>query len=329
MNEMDLLREFRADRPATDLAAISPARRQLLRTARGRPVRKLGLPRLRWQLAVPGVLALVVAAGLLVANLPASPPRAVPEAVNVLRLAAQTAGNSPDLAPRPDQFVFVESIVAYQSTRRAPDGVHSLYSVVPEDRRIWQSVDGTHDGLLLTRTRPGSGTWVRSPLPGCRNGKMDGIKGDQVFPHAERCTVDTSAVLDKLPTNAADMFRYLYSDKNGSRTADQRAWTKVGDLIRESYARPAVMAAIFSAAARIPGVSVVHGVVDVAGRPGIAVALTDLGVREELIFDPATHAYLGERGVNTKDQESGKKGTVVGSAAILRLAIADKSGVLP
>ncbi|MCW2502002.1 MAG: hypothetical protein JWO79_286 [Actinomycetia bacterium] len=328
MNEMDLLREFRAGRPATDLAAISPARRQLLRAAHGRPSRTLGLPRLRWQLAVPGVLALVVAAGLLVANLPASSPRAVPEAVNVLRLAAQTAGNSPDLAPRPDQFVFVESIDASIDPQRAPDGVHTVYRPDLSDRRIWQSVDGTHDGLLLTRTRPGS-TWVRSPLPGCRNGRMDGIKGDQVFPHAESCTVDTSSVLDNLPTSTDGMFRYLYSDKNGSRTADQRAWTKVGDLIRESYARPAVMAAIFSAAARIPGVSVVHGVTDVAGRPGIAVALTDLGVREELIFDPATHAYLGDRGVNAEDQDSGKKGTVVGSSAILRLAIADKSGVLP
>ena len=83
------------------------------------------------------------------------------------------------------------------------------------------------------------------------------------------------------------------------------------------------------------GVVVVPEVVDVAGRHGIAVAWTllypDPGVtpaqpsagpprpvaQAQLVFDPATYVYLGDRTVVTADVAGQKAGTGLGQSAVL------------
>src|SRR5438552_1398699 len=89
----------------------------------------------------------------------------------------------------------------------------------------------------------------------------------------------------------------LAARQSGDPSVDGRAWTAVGDLMRESYLPPAQRAAVFQAAELIPGVTLVRDVQDAAGRTGIAVARVDdrRGLRDELIFNPATYLYQGER----------------------------------
>lgn len=51
--------------------------------------------------------------------------------------------------------------------------------------------------------------------------------------------------------------------------------------------------------------------------------------REELIFDPKTYEFLGERDVVTVDGNGFTKGQVPGSSARMRIAIVDRPGQLP
>ena len=78
-------------------------------------------------------------------------------------------------------------------------------------------------------------------------------------------------------------------------------FVQVGDLLRETDASPALRAAIYQVAAKIPGVVALGTVTDHAGRSGIGLAYDDHGVQSALIFDPATSALLGE----TDDRDRG------------------------
>jgi hypothetical protein len=112
----------------------------------------------------------------------------------------------------------------------------------------------------------------------------------------------------------------------GSTTGpDQEAFVAIGDM----PAPPQVSAALYRAAARIPGVTIVPGAVDAAGRKGIAVARDQHGTRTEWIFNKTTLRLLGTRGVLLKNGPWAKAGTTVTSTAILDRGIVDKAGDTP
>jgi hypothetical protein len=84
-----------------------------------------------------------------------------------------------------------------------------------------------------------------------------------------------------------------------------------------------VSAALYRAAALIPGVTVVADVTDAIGRHGVAVAFTYQGTRMEWIFNRQTVRYLGARHINVAD------GATTSMAAVVQRAFVDHAGQLP
>lgn len=111
----------------------------------------------------------------------------------------------------------------------------------------------------------------------------------------------------------------------GERDPDQDAFDAIGELLRETLMPPRTAAALYKAAARIPGVSVDPDAVDAAGRHGIGVARdnTRAGWRTAWIFDAKSLEYLGERSYLIRDSSMGRKGTVTGRSAVLERAVVD------
>src|SRR5262249_53108412 len=151
-------------------------------------------------------------------------------------------------AVRPDRYVFVESVTQFVTIASAADGKTTISLDPPKLRRIWLSVDGTRDGLLRERPMSDPNAWSETPLNG----------------------PEPPAYRRDLPTDTDAMLAYLYHNSHGQNPRDQQAFITVGDLIREAYIPPAALSALFSAAARIPGVTVERGAVDASGRHGIA-----------------------------------------------------------
>jgi hypothetical protein len=86
---------------------------------------------------------------------------------------------------------------------------------------------------------------------------------------------------------------------------------------------------VIRATARIPGVVVVHDVVDAvddAGGHGEALAPAFDGERTELISGKNTRAYLGERSYLVRNTTAGKAGTLAAGAAVLARAVVDSAG---
>ncbi|MDG6107456.1 CU044_5270 family protein [Dactylosporangium aurantiacum] len=320
MEELDLVKGFRSDVSPADPTILAAARADLVRNARGvrrRPMRR-PVPRLRWSLAATMGLALlltgVLGVGALLGNRP-TPGTVEPDtdAAGVLQLAAVAAQDKPALKARPDQYVFIESVTVGYT------GIPN-----PSMRQIWLSVDGTRDGLLRQEF-PGSGTKPGRPqtepgrpedvpLRGCRDGHF--VDGGV----ARSCQPQPAFRTD-LPTTTDVMFSWLYENSHGDNPRDVEAFNTVCELIREAYLPPAALSSLFSAASRIPGVTVDKDAQDASGRRGIGVKMSDGGAGHELVFDPRTYEYLGERLRGVHNEFSG--------AARIRLAIVDAAGQLP
>ncbi|WP_331715291.1 CU044_5270 family protein [Micromonospora viridifaciens] len=263
---------------------------------------------------VAAFAAVVLAATLVVYGRggPVEPVDASADAPRLLLAAAETALDGPDLAPRPDQFVYVESAGSSVVTEYT-GGLRDRLRLTGQhqeshERQVWLSADGTHDGLVRLRPRGSDGAWEDLP-----------VSAPEMAPAAPV----------GLPEDAAGMREYLYRNSHGANPPDQQAFITLGDLIKESYLPPRVLAAAFQAASGIPGVEVVPNVVDAAGRPGVAVAREDDGLREELIFDARNHRFLGARSVVVGRFEELPRGTVRYASAVLRLSVVDQVGQRP
>ncbi|MCW6007877.1 CU044_5270 family protein [Micromonospora sp. CPCC 205371] len=332
--------------------------------------------RLAWRIGAPAAVAATIAAGLIAGNTAnvagnaPAPPTAEPGtptptgtpapagASGVLQLAAQHAEATPTADARGNQFVYVESMEVRSKTTK--DGKTRVEG--PVRVRTWLSVDGTRDGLVT------DDTGARTKLSGCRDGlRAETIDRPDTTPKVP-CTPEPAYQHTEVPTDPEKLLAYLYDPRDtrdhyawilepGSRkghyvkiSEHQRASMKRGKRLWQTHS-PAVHGAASRAAARIPGVELRRGVTDAAGRAGVAVTRTDAGVREELVFDPRTYAFLGHNSIvaefrvtgpehtgqppgvvdsiRIQAKGSGKPGDVVQKWAILRTAIVDRAGQRP
>ena len=255
-------------------------------------------------------------AGLLT-GLPGPGSRYSP-AAEVLERAARAAAQSGQPVPHPGQYIAVTS-VGFSMTQ---DGGKNNWVTV-ERRRIWWPVDDRKPGvewydavrnerLPWSAPAPATGlgvSWLPVPPHGC--------------PDAPPARF-TYKFLTTLPTNPATLRAWIYAHKNGGQSADDQAWTDIGDLLESTLTPPKLTAALFQVAAAIPGATVVPHATDAAGRPGIAVARFIQGSTEdsELIFGARTYRLLGGRiRLTVPEQGVGPAGTVIGAWALLNKTV--------
>ncbi|MGI8336860.1 CU044_5270 family protein [Actinomadura scrupuli] len=337
MNDQALPQE--RDMPAAQHAA---RRAHLMRSIAAPPPAKTTRRRiLIGGLATAG-LATGLAAALIMApttKVGTDQPIALAGAAQVFSRAAKTAAAQPDLKPRPDQFIYAESRVRQAAMPGQPG-----WSAT---RRAWLSADGRHAGLLEADASPGGRrTWLCDGQHGSKAemaAKKKGVLPTVDLAHPPVDCTDPPAYRKNLPTDPASALKWLYRNSQGGNPPDVQAFATVGDTLRESYVSPRALSAIFTAAAKIPGVTVGNAV-DSVGRQGVAVGQTWQNLRSELIFDPKTFRLLGERTVVRHDgsfRPSGgksrppvaeptlKEGTVLYTSATIRTAVVDKPGELP
>lgn len=342
--ERQALTELLPPPPVPDL---SPEREQLLKhtvlreaaltePASARGVRTGRSPRQRRLLVrvlAPALACSVAAGGILAANLMSEPERGTtaapveraPEATLLLDRIAYAAAEGERPTVRADQFVYVESKVAYAGQSAGGGAV----TLPPAHRRqVWLSADGSRPGLLREAGKPDSQLGAEAPVytidrPGATPRPSASGSGPSI-------TEPTHAYLASLPTDPDALLALIRKETRGQgQDPNQRAFTAIGDLLAENWAPPKVSAALYRAAAKIPGVTVVRSAKDAAGREGVAVARTARGQQTQWIFDRSSHAFLGERTVLTRAGDAGPAGTVVGSSAVLTKAAVDRPGQTP
>ncbi|MFD4943689.1 CU044_5270 family protein [Streptomyces sp. NPDC058239] len=285
----------------------------------------------------PAVACTLAVGGVVAVNLADTPGRdttavtgggatSTPEVTQLLDRIALAAVGAKQPTVRADQFVYIESKVAYAAQSAAGGPV----TMAPAHRRqVWLSADGSRPGLLREEGEPDSRLGDDAPVhnldgPGATpRPSIPGKRGPSIGN-------PTHEYVASLPTDPDALLKLIRDETRGEgQDPDRRAFTAIGDLLAETWAPPRVSAALYKAAAQIPGVTVIHAAADATGREGVAVARTANGQQTQWVFDRSTYAFLGERTVLTEAGDAGPAGTVVGTSAILTKAAVDLVGETP
>ncbi|WP_269857083.1 CU044_5270 family protein [Streptomyces sp. RPT161] len=229
----------------------------------------------------------------------------VSQLLDRISLAAQ---ENPGPQASAGQYIYIETKTASTHVRTVDDK-SSVVSDALHTRQTWQSPDG-HKGWLI---EPGNTDSTGTSLD------------SKVEPYLNAPSYDYLATL---PTDPDALLKKIYTETKGhGPSPDAEAFTTIGDLLSQSYPPGRLSAALYRAAAKIPGVVKVDDAVDAAGRHGVAVARLDeaSGQRTEWIFDKETFTFLGERTVQVKgtsgDHGLIKPGMIVDTEAVTERAI--------
>jgi len=249
-----------------------------------------------------------LAAAIVLTALPANTSGASPAAARLLAKIAAAAARQPSPHVRNSQFSYVKVWVS----NLVCDGGSGNNCVLgkPQKSQIWQSASNLCITGLL---RENGGRDI--PLKFSSNYLHCPDRGGVHDP--------TYRFLQSLPTDPHALLSLIEREMQGQLPRPEEAFTTIGDLLGAAIAPPRVSAALYRAAALIPGVTVVPDATDAIGRHGVAVAYTFRDIRTEWIFSRLTYRYLGNRDVYIAT------GASAGASAVLLHAFVDHAGQLP
>ncbi|MFE4332857.1 CU044_5270 family protein [Streptomyces sp. NPDC056831] len=319
MDEMTRLRELRADAPVPDRSALAPGRLRLTETiASGRRARRL---KADWRVAAFGAAAAITVAAVLGTQLvdAAAPDRSGPAATTgTLRLdsPAEVLNRAADALekqqaapePRDDQWIYTKTVMARPDN--LPEGSFSY------DPGNWVPYDNS---------------------AAARNGKDDDYRTSrQVYRAANELPDDPARLLAKV--------RSFYPTGHPPESLPEpeavHSFRAMGLFIQAYPIAPRALARVYRALATVPGVRVTdHLVKDAAGREVIAITRKEDGTHQqrEILIDPTTFGYAGQRFVVTEDYtfqlklppEKFKAGQITLSEARVEAAVVDAKGEKP
>ncbi len=317
LDELPILRELGADLRAAVQAASSrsTSRWQL------QPVRR------RWSMGVASAaLAGIVAACVVAFQGPSVTPAL---ASAVLHRAADVAQRQPVPFPRDDQFYYLRDVSSYwrpvsaQWTSRGSTTAPEVRLRV--EQQLWFS--GGRTGLTRSRvlsmhfaSSAARRAWERDGRPSFstspqRIGTLGA--GRYLFGDIEL----SRAQLLSFTTNPRELYRRLYAAGGSAH----EVFVEIGDQLRNRPTPAPQRAALYRALALVPGIKLVGATTDSIGRHGEAVAFTDHGVEDELIFDPKTATMLEERTIATaRNPLRLTAGTITSSTTYIQRAVTDK-----
>lgn len=132
---------------------------------------------------------------------------------------------------------------------------------------------------------------------------LNGHTSDTTFKRGDSPYIN----LSDAPTDPAQLKKLIENRAfEGAPPGDAQTFQVISDLLRYSYARPAVRSALYTIASQLPGVRLIGRTRDQLGRSGTGIAYylpgpppQGLNKREiyEMIFDPQTSALLADQTV--------------------------------
>jgi hypothetical protein len=224
------------------------------------------------------------------------------DAVDLPHHIAEVAAAKKSVPVRGDQYVHVRT----QSSMKFSD---KDIRILPE--ASWTAVDGRRAGLRRVTMPVGPPFRPRDPFSSYSKGTHD------MRPSPDP-NVTTFRALRALPTDPDALLAKICAGKKGEgRTRESAALEKIGDMLPDATLLPELDAALYRAAAKIPGVSVVTDAEDYTGRSGIGLRFKERDGRTVWVFDKESF-----------DKESFD---FLGSAdeALLDVGVADKAGETP
>jgi hypothetical protein len=310
-------------------------------------------PRKRW-FAVAAAAAAIAVVGLAVKPLLGDDlvPAASAAAAHDLEHAASTAEADPDLVPGPGEYLYVGVRDASLSSAFTYTD-KPLTAVVDTSTQVWIPADRQQEWMRRSKTdepkrwlvgsadlarREGDNgmldpktfapTEVRAScgdFPGW-NGEAGTTTGPavatEIGPGCDGDSGDwgqvTPRFLAGLPTDPQRLYNRMLADI-GSHDPSQVLGLAAG-VLRSGQADRELRTSLYRALMLVPGLDITDGEANLAGQTGVGLGVAQGILRSEIVLDPATGRYLGDREV-LQQRGSGvwqglPAGTVVSSSAV-------------
>ena len=305
---MTLLRSADPVAPMGALDDVPVIRQPYARTPRRRS---------RLALVLAGAAAVgVVALGLGVVPLPWTHGTASPAAAAALDRAASAADiTARDEVARPDQYWRItsrgQSICYCGEGTVLLAGTSTTYVPVDGSRPSWWTSSGSRVVRVLTGSRP-STDQLDTPETATDNLTPNDIPGTWQQPNP--------AWLAALPRDTRDLRDRLYDDTSGHGLShDGEVLVYVADVLRSGTVPADLRAALFRVLETVPGVDIVKRHED--GLISIGRLEDKDGQRQEIVIDPATGDYVGERTLQVRALDGVPAGTVIGEVTVSRTLV--------
>jgi hypothetical protein len=292
----------------------------------------------RW-IAAAGTVAAVAAGVMVVQTVPFGDQPAVSSAVaEVLTTAADRIGAS-DPVVRPGQYLYVEShrwdLVSME------DGEKELTYLQESVIQLWVPYDRTQEWLQRSHNT-GQRKWIQgseADLADPNNQAVEEVRAKCGDFHPEGgmkpCEREgtwqepTPEFVAELPSDPEDLYdelRDAMADEGPSPDA------AILDFVQDSISRglmPAELRAnLYRALALMPSLKVSDRNANLDGRTGVGLGIETADRKQELIIDPTTGQFIGERETTTRAFGAVKAGTVTGYTA-LSTGVVDEMGAQP
>lgn len=323
MDTLTRLRDLRGDAHEPTSEALERGR-SALRDRVGRESRLAPTGRRRIALiSLVGGLAAAVA--LAVALWPNGSP---PAAASVLQEAALATVQQVDPVVGPGEYLLLDSTQVSLVAVGTPDGETSVWLeradnrvYIPSDRSaewVWERDESTIDKLFDPSDRALAESVRRTQdaeIVRAANGTWYSTTGEYSPAAIAALPRDPDALLDELYAIAGD----------SGASRDGQAFETAIEILRSGLADGALRAAVYEAAAQIPGVVITADSTTVDGRRGVAIGRLETisGVRRELVVDPQSGLFLGVRAVLVDGTRYGLPGgTVIEWSSVVTTVVA-------
>jgi hypothetical protein len=290
-----------------------------------------------------GIAAVLVTIGLLVPSFVTKQNRPVnsAEAIGVLNRAAVAALGATDEPVGPGQYRYIETHAWWT--------VFSGYNIFRVENliRTWvpaQPDDPTQD-WMLDRHPTGNRVWIE--------GSEEQAREDGTFTDAQQGAVTLKATapcgnfytpgpcprtgswqdptpgfLAGLPRDPAQLYERLQADAPDNARGPAELLVYAADALRTGLVPADLRAALYQALTRVEGIELTDQAANLDGRVGTAIGIDDGQFRHDIIIDPVTGSFIGEREVLTDDYDGAAEGTVMNYSAVTT-AVVDAIGAIP
>ncbi|NUT95050.1 MAG: CU044_5270 family protein [Saccharothrix sp.] len=297
----------------------------------------------RWVFGAAAV-AVLVAAGLVVQTVSfgRGPAPATAEAAATLDRAAAQAIGAADEPVGPGQYRYVATHAWWMASTT---GAERDFARLAENLlETWAPADQQGE-WLLRRDVTGNQQWIVGTED---EAKAAGVDTQGGWPEGEwraKCggffaepgkecddrggwQHPTAEWQASLPTDPDALFQRLQDDAPDNSRGSAELLVYAADALRSGLIRSDVRANIYKALAKVPGLEVTEKQANLGGRLGTALGIDDGDIRQDIIIDPETGQFIGERQVTTSDRDFLKAGTVLEFTAV-ETGVVDRIGDKP
>ncbi len=259
----------------------------------------------------------------------AAAPGPAATAAQLVAYATRAAAAAPPFNPKPSDWVYTKTLQAVSSA-----GAGGMVFGPPDGKAVeqgWVRVDGRqqaafeHGKLVFSRL-----------LPAGAGGATPGGWPNVSYPY-----------LDSLPSSPARLKAVIEAGLKAQNyvvgSGNTGVFNAIQDLMENVVLPLKLRASLYGVLASDPAVRFDPRVTDFAGQTGVAFYTRQEGyLSVEIVINPRTYAYLGERGVayrahrmaeNSEDPSGPyihiKKGQILGESAVLESGIVAHAGQVP